>query len=261
MENVLKRITFPIINAWGQRKLDNQNFSKEPILVGGCARSGTTLLISILSAHPSIFTFPKELMAFIKWNNRESENPAPRRIDRLHRQVIITNFPEEAKRWCEKSAQNCRHFGQILNYFNEQVKLIHIVRDGRDVITSRHPDKPDNFWVEPERWVYDVQSGLEFVDHPNLVTVKYEDIVQNYDDTVRNLFDFLGEEYHENLQEYHKHADIKKARGWFHPVKEVHGNSIGRWQKEEYRERYELAREIPGFLETLERAGYDTGAE
>ncbi|MBS1270886.1 MAG: hypothetical protein MAGBODY4_00013 [Candidatus Marinimicrobia bacterium] len=255
MENWFKRLTYPLINRWGERKFES-NFSKEPILVGGCARSGTTLLISVLSAHPAIYTFPKELCVFTKWRDDGNGNIKPKRIDRLNRKAIITRFPNEATRWCEKSAQNVRHFDKILDYYGEQVKLIHIVRDGRDVITSRHPNDPKKFWVKPSRWASDVSQGLEYKDHPKVYTIHYEDIVNNYDESVQNLFDFLSEEFHENLREYHKHADIREAPGWFHEVKAVHNKSIGRWQKVEYQDRYQEAQETPGFMETLERAGY-----
>ncbi len=37
---------------------------KSPILIGGCGRSGTTLLTSILSSHPKIALIPHETGIF-----------------------------------------------------------------------------------------------------------------------------------------------------------------------------------------------------
>ena len=35
-----------------------------PLIIGGCGRSGTTLLLSVLSAHPKVLAIPHETEAF-----------------------------------------------------------------------------------------------------------------------------------------------------------------------------------------------------
>lgn len=47
---------------------------EKPIVIGGCGRSGTTLLLSILGAHPDIFALASELYPFY---------PLPFRLKRL----------------------------------------------------------------------------------------------------------------------------------------------------------------------------------
>jgi hypothetical protein len=37
---------------------------QKPIIIGGCARSGTTLLLSVLSCHPNIYAIPDETYTF-----------------------------------------------------------------------------------------------------------------------------------------------------------------------------------------------------
>ncbi len=66
MYTKLKRLTAPIINHVG-RKIEENRFSQSPVIIGGCARSGTTLVLAILAAHPSIYTIPNEIRAFVKW--------------------------------------------------------------------------------------------------------------------------------------------------------------------------------------------------
>ena len=150
--NLFKKISNPIINYLGKKKMKGR-FQDMPIIIGGCGRSGTTLLLSIISAHPNIFAFPKEIGVFSEWHN---SNP---RIDRLYRYVLVNSLPNEKNRWCEKTPGNVRHFDKILSYFNNKVKLIHIIRDGRDVMLSKHPKKPDSYWIFPVIWINDVKEG------------------------------------------------------------------------------------------------------
>ena len=76
-------------------------------------------------------------------------------------------------------------FGKVLEEFRERVKIIHIVRDGRDVVLSRHPVDTARHWISPSRWVEDVSAGLSFEGHPQVLTIRYEDLVKEYDITIR----------------------------------------------------------------------------
>ena len=84
-----KKPFIKIINYWG-RKIHDKNFKKPPIYIGGCGRSGTTLLLSILSSHPEIFACPGELEMFNEIVHGKNGEIIPKRIDRLHR-TLLTN--------------------------------------------------------------------------------------------------------------------------------------------------------------------------
>ena len=161
MENFLKRhIGNPMINALGRWK-ERRNFTRDPILIGGCGRSGTTLLLAILSAHPNIFAFSRELVAVVDWKpaDNDPDSLEPARLDRLYRELLWRRIPPSAQRWCEKTPRNVHHIDKILDFWPNS-RFFHIVRDPRDVLTSRHPTRPDEYWVSPERWVRDVRAGL-----------------------------------------------------------------------------------------------------
>ena len=79
---------------------------KAPIVVGGCGRSGTTLLLSILGSHSSVGAIDEELYCFY---------PGPYRIKRLINAIKDSGF--ENKRWCEKTPKNIKIFGRI-EFFN-----------------------------------------------------------------------------------------------------------------------------------------------
>lgn len=265
MNKTLKKIkqsTYPLIISRG-RKYQQKNLPDSPIIIGGCARSGTTLLTAVLGAHPSIYTFPKEMRVFNRWNSSaEAANPpAPRRIDKLYRYLLFNRIPRSKRRWAEKSATNVRYFPELLAYYGQHLKLINIVRDGRDVMTSYHPVKPNTFYVEPPRWIRDIKAGLEFDGHPQVFRIRYEDLALDFEATVRNLMEFLEGEFHPNLMEYHRHTPIKNARGWFDPVQEVFTSSIERWKKPAMQTRIAEIMQFDDMPILLRRLGYDVPAD
>ena len=247
-----------LINYFGEKK-EKKRFSKPPIIIGGCARSGTTMLISILAAHPSIFAVHKEVRMFKKWAPSPSDSSVeiPRRMYHLYRYFLFHRIPRSCTRWCEKSAMNVRYIDKILRYYNNRVKIIHIVRDGRDVMTSIHPQRPDKYWVRPERWVRDVNMGLQYKEDPNVFTVKYEDIIFNFSETIQSVCGFLGEEFHENLKEWHNHTSIKSARGCIEKVQPIFSKSIGRWKKPDFKERLDYLMKFEGVSTLLRELGYE----
>ncbi len=50
----------------------NQISKKCPIIIGGCGRSGTTLLLSILGSHPNIQAIKDETGLFLKQNMKDN---------------------------------------------------------------------------------------------------------------------------------------------------------------------------------------------
>ena len=134
-------------------------FRKPPILIGGCPRSGTTLLLSILSAHPSILAIHDEMWGFWPTETEEEFSKMMRKFYlRLDKRLKKMAIPASCTRWCEKTPNNVREFGKIIQWFRPTPKLLHIVRDGRDVATSVHPSDPSKYWVPVEQWRAMVES-------------------------------------------------------------------------------------------------------
>ena len=235
MENRLKRLIKPAIIGIG-RKIERKYFTDKPIIIGACPRSGTTMLLSILDAHPHIYGIQNQTYAFASWNS----NDQPNRLDRLYREFIFNKIPENKNRWCEKTPKNIKYFDKILDYFGDNARLIHVVRDGRDVVTSKHPKHtPDQYWVSVKRWINDVSFGLSFNDRPNVYTIRYEDLIENYDEEIEKLLNFLGEDVNSEIKDWFVHTSVKKSKHWANPVQRLHKKAIGKWQKPEHQLRYE----------------------
>lgn len=236
--------------------------SQKPIIIGGCGRSGTTLLLSILSCHPNIWCIPHETTALcpdafhgIEYNKNPDLN-MPFETWKIFEYLIKEPIPIFCTRWCEKTPRNVLYFKRILAYFGEGVRIIHIVRDGRDVITSRHPLKPDTFWVPPARWIQDVSAGKSFENHPQILTIRYEDLLREYEKTVKKICLFVEEDFHPNFLSYPESAKIQESVAWHEPVRKISTRSIGRWQKPEYAERIASLVADPKAVELLKYYGY-----
>ena len=236
MNNALKRAVAPLILRLG-KKIERKRFTGIPIIIGSAPRSGSTLLNAILSAHPDIYAIKKQTYAFERWREVDGAYNIER-IDRLYREFIYRKIPKKAIRWSEKTPKNIITFDKILDY-HPRALLSHLVRDGRDVITSKHPKHtPDQYWVSAERWIRDVSFGLRFKDHPRLLTIKYEDLIQHYDETIQKLCNYLSLSMHPNFSDWHQHATIRTSKHWNSSVQKIYPNAVGKWKKEEHRDRY-----------------------
>ncbi len=238
----IRSLVRPLVIKLGKRIADRQ-FSEIPIIIGACPRSGTTILLSVLGAHPNIFAIPNQSYAFDQWvktKNQQNGGAAyqPFRIDRLYREFLYSKVPEGPTRWLEKTPKHIKSFHKILDYLGENVQLIHLIRDGRDVVTSKHPKhSPGEYWVPIKRWVEDVSLGISLKDHPQVLNVRYEDFIQDFENTMLKVYKFLNEESPTQLDNWKEETNIQKSKHWQNPVQALYKDAIQRWQKPEHKER------------------------
>lgn len=250
-----KRIAVPAIVALGRRKAAG-HFTEPPVLIGGCGRSGTTLLLSMLSSHPAIFACPKELSLFKYWRTDRHGNGEPERIDRLYTVFLRSKIGKEVNRWCEKTPNNIRYLDRIDAYFQGDFRFIQIIRDGRDVILSRHPSSNGKYHVDPGRWVEDVTAGLALADHPRVLTIRYESLVLDYLPTMGKVLDHLDLVMTDEIRHWYRHSTVRKNPAYFEGLTELHSRSIGRWRDPVHRERVDELLRYPGAVELLKRLNY-----
>lgn len=160
--------------------------SKTPVFLVGCPRSGTTLLQSLLAAHPEIISFPES--QFFQYCTPEYELRRKKLgliskqlkpwlktyfTEHLDRPELLTHFPvlplqslyaqkfikilsflaeEQNKQiFLEKTPQHIFYINTIKKYL-PNVKIIHLLRSGTDVVASlyevthRYPQSWDGKW-------------------------------------------------------------------------------------------------------------------
>lgn len=250
----MKQLFIPLLTIAG-RRIEKRRFTMPPVYIGGCGRSGTTLLLSILSAHNKIFACPRELNLFEKSEFTETGIVAPK-FYRLYRTFLQNRIQSSADRYCEKSPANIRYIPQIDRFHQGNFKLIHIVRDGRDVILSKHPRGKREYWVEPLRWIEDVTAGLAYSGHPAIHLVKYEDLVTDYEQTIGSICHFLEIPLSQELLSWHKHATVRENNALFKTIGEINTASIGKWKRAENKERTEQLTHDLRAVELLKKLGY-----
>ena len=202
-----------------------QQSTKPPIIIGGCGRSGTTLLLSVLGAHDNIYAFDEELYAFY---------PKPYRLNNISN--AIDKYNVFKKRWCEKTPKNVQAFREIYNLFDGNVKLIHMIRDGRDVVTSSHPNhKYKKYWVDTERWIDDVTRGLDCADI--CYELKYEDLVINPESSLKNLCEFIDEPFDTSLLRHSASTTVRGNPAWDGKAEKIHTKRLGKWKNPEHADR------------------------
>jgi hypothetical protein len=236
---------------------------EEPIVIGGCARSGTTLMLAVLSCHPHVYAIDKETRAFctkIVADQISTEETTMMRIDKIEAHLASRSVSASCRRWCEKTPGNIMVVRRILAHFNERVKIINMVRDGRDVVTSIHPANPNEAWVSRERWVWNVSVGIGIETHPCVMTVRYEDLVLDFEATVKKVSAFISEPDHELFLSFPEGCSLKHFENLPDFEQNIRrplsASSIGRWQAPEHSEAVRALLETPGAIDCLRHHGY-----
>lgn len=268
---------------------------KSPIIIGGCARSGTTLMRVMLDTHPSIYCGP-ECNIFTPVRIRTTKRmrdlswifdvPVPKIRSLLKESRCLSEFIEKffnhlcgihkKNRWGEKTPTNVLHLDYIFRHF-PRAKFIHMIRDGRDVACSlKHFPKrkvvegrvipvETNNPLEKciNRWVHDVNVGRQWQGDPRYIEVKYEDLVTNTEEPLRRLFDFLGEPYHEQVLRYYEiegaSRDASKFPQNVEATKPIYKQAMGRWSNEFTEDDKRMFKRIGGDL--LIQLGYEENEE
>jgi len=218
---------------------------KSPIFIFGSARSGTSLLSRIIGSHPNIAVpFESQLYnTFYPWLKYYGDLGVEKNRRRLVRDMLSTEDlldwtprPDEEEtlaaiekydfhgvvdalitewakksgkhRWGEKTPWHIFYWKEILEGFPE-MKVIHIVRDGRDSSLSWRNARfgPKHIYHLAVRWrdyllrVDDMKRQLK---DGMFMEVRYEDLLDEPEAVTRRICDFIGEEFSEDMLAFYQ---------------------------------------------------------
>jgi hypothetical protein len=236
--------------------------SDSPIFVGGAGRSGTTLIRVILDSHPNIACGPELKVTPILtdlWHKFQSAHYPPLKeylltpadINRIFAHMIVSlleKYREKTgkRRIAEKSPNNVFFFQHLHHIFPES-PLIHVIRDGRDVVCSLLTMN----WIDPqtgrqveytrtaraaaEYWASAVRigrtAGAQPAISPRYTEVRYEAIVGEPVPTLQRLFAFLGEPWDPAVLQFHEQErDLAGESSAEQVSRPLYAASIGRWK-------------------------------
>ena len=123
---------------------------------------------------------------------------------------------------CEKTPQNVFYLDEILRYL-PNVKVINMVRDPRAVLLSqknkgkrsdraaygRYRTKREDLRLRinyhpitiSRLWNSSVSTGTHYLDHPQVINVRFEDLLSQSEATVQRVCEFVGIDYQPSMLE------------------------------------------------------------
>lgn len=201
-----------------------------PIFIVGCPRSGTTLLRNLLRSHPRL-TFPSEshfIPSFFRGyghpgNAEEAIELADRLLrlewirqwgitlaadefgpDRSFQAVVCRLFEtwsrsEGKPRWGDKTPHYVQNILTLAELFPE-ARIIHIIRDGRDVSLSwlKAAFEPRNLFTAATLWNRYVTAGRNagsMLPRKSYLEIRYEALLDRPGETMRAVCDFVNEPF------------------------------------------------------------------
>lgn len=242
------------------------------VVIGGCPRSGTTLLRRTFDRHPSLACGPESSL-FLPARILVEPLAAGHGIPVAELRALLAGAPSQAAfidafaaryrtvrdrpRWVEKTPLNIRHVGWILARFPE-ARVIHVIRDGRDAVCSLrdHPDRRwvDGAWVKvpngrsieehARRWVEDTAAGIAWRGDPRYLEVRYEAMVTDPAATFARVLDFLGEPFDPSMLAADPAVDAGEGRP--DAAGPITTSSIGRWERDLDESERETVRRVAG---------------
>ena len=192
--------------------------SGAPIFIVGCQRSGTTLLRLLLDAHPRISCGPEtrfladlaRITSPQAWPHMQQYGFPKEYWHRKFADLFDSFQTDYARRrgktrWADKTPRYalCLEF---LDQLFPTCQVVHVIRDGRDVVAS-HRDrwgyvsavKASRKWPLYIRAARTVGARLAAGRYTE---VRYEELVGDTEATIRKLLDFLGEPWDDAVLEY-----------------------------------------------------------
>jgi hypothetical protein len=124
-------------------------------------------------------------------------------------QAIVRRYGErhgkpEPRFWIDHTPRNTEYAWALLPLFPEAI-VLHIVRDGRAVAASVMPLDwgPNQIHKAAEYWSKSVGAGLaaELWNPPQIVRVRYEDLIQQPASTLRHLCSRIGIDYQDGMSQ------------------------------------------------------------
>ena len=223
-----------------------------PFFVVGSARSGTTLLRLMLNAHPDIAVPPESRFIVELWEGR-ADVEVDTLLGRLERhprfqawglaldevraelpeapnfaQIMSAAFLAYARlrrkmRWGDKTPRYVAHI-DLLSRLWPEARVVHLVRDGRDVALSYAdvPFGPRSVAGVARLWAQRVRAGMtagRTLGAERYLEARYEAFVADPEGQARRLCDFLGVRYDPGMLDHTERsaAEVLPRAARFNP--------------------------------------------
>lgn len=218
------------------------------IYVQGCARSGNTLIRELCVA-------AFKGAELVRLTEHRAECSLTHVVDRMTQSIADTRILVASRNY-----ENSFVVNRNLLHTHPEIKILWTLRDPRDVLTSLHPERPGEFYVTPERWIASFELYRQFKDEPQVLTIRYEDLVTRPCATQKRITKSF------NLTAIRKFGDAhnffpcfyENARA-MHSIRPIDTNSIHKWRKCSQLTQYlkQIYANHPAIIRMAGDCGYD----
>ncbi len=253
-----------------------------PIIVGGCHRSGTSLVRRILNAHSHIYCGP-EIKFFRDFYSNYFFDPLQRErffvsaraalpeeeLFQILGPAFITLHERAASnagkaRWADKDPENVIYLREWERLLGDNWIFIHVLRNPLDTLASIKEAKfdatiPANLDARIAFYKKYTQAGLNWsAQHPGRYRqVIYEQLVSQPKVLLPQLMESLDESFEPGQLDFNQ---ASHQRGLEDPkvskTTEIHNQSLGRWQTTlTPAESAQIARELTPLWRQIDRDG------
>ncbi|MBM7556928.1 sulfotransferase family protein [Halanaerobacter jeridensis] len=197
------------------------------------------VIVGTLESHPQFFTWETNLFpVYQRLLKLDKDNRSLAKIiDEIYCYYCDQKFPE-AELWGDKTPINTLNLGWIDRIFDD-VKYIHIIRDGRDAVNSylkmgRYENVEEASW----RWNKSIQLARNFgrtKSSNEYLEIKYEEFVSSPENEIEKVCNFLNLNFEEGMTKHHEKfdelGDVTKLEHHSNLERPINTDSIGKWEK------------------------------
>ena len=183
-------------------------------------------------------------------------------LNALYRAHATLHKPT-AIRWGDKTPNNTHCLPQLRAVFPD-LRAVHVVRDGRDVVSSFLRLNQLDLVGASRHWIRRVRTAQAFgARHPDqYLEVRYERLVSQPRSTIEEVATFLGLAFDERMLRHHelvlRLGDVERLPHLQGVQQAIHAEAIGRWRTEFSAAQVVELERLMG--PTLARLGYDAAA-
>jgi hypothetical protein len=112
-----------------------------------------------------------------------------------------------------------------------------MIRDPRDVLTSFHASKPDDYYLSCDRWLALYEHYRYVRDDDDVLVVRYEDLVSDCESVQARLQEFAGLKTEMSFKEFTNAVPEGFETIALNGIRPPDTNSVGRWRQSQHRER------------------------
>lgn len=245
--------------SWPQGWRDAPNAEADPVFIVGFPRSGTTMLEQMLDASPKLRSMDeREFLEDVAHWIRDREMPYPEALGELsvaqcdemrskyRASVAKVVSLEPGERLVDKNPLSMLLLPLICRLFPDS-RIILALRHPCDVVLScymQHFDAPAfvDLCSNLERLSHSYVNAMRFWIHhenllrPNVLHLRYEDLLSDFDQHSSRIGKFLGIEDVSAMQGFHEHARQKgyiSTPSYQQVTKPLNSSAVGRWRKYE----------------------------